>query len=167
MHSKNSPARVLATQRRQQAVALRTEGRTYKQIGQELGVSLPRAHQLVDEAMATTRAETAANVEELRSREMVKLDALEDAIWARAAGGDLKAQEGVLRLMTRRAKLLGLDAPMKTEAKVTTTNDLAGMSDEQLLLEAERLGLHAEAAAYRMHVLVAQPDQPHNHEHEG
>src|SRR5262249_34861969 len=84
-HSRNSPARVLATQRRQQAVALRSEGHTYKQIGQELGVSLPRAHQLVDEAMTTTRAQTAANVEELRGRELMKLDALEDAIWAKAA----------------------------------------------------------------------------------
>jgi hypothetical protein len=122
-----------------------------------VGVSLPRAHQLVDEAMTATRAETAANVEELRLRECAKLDALEDAIWVKAEAGDLKAQEGVLRLMTRRAKLMGLDAPVKTETKVSATADLAGMSDEQLLAEAERLGLFTEAAAFREHLTVAAP----------
>lgn len=40
------------------------------------------------------------------------------ALWPAAMQGDVTAVTGLLRIMERRAKLLGLDAPVKTDAKV-------------------------------------------------
>jgi hypothetical protein len=153
MHSKNSPVKVQAAQRRKSAVELRVAGRTYVQIAAELGVSKQRAYQAVAEAVAEVNANCRESAEELRRVECERLDALQIAFWDKAAAGDVKAADVVLKVMNRRARLLGLDAPTRTQVEATT--GLAGMSDEQLLLEAERLGLHAEATAYREHLTVA------------
>ena len=46
--------------------------------------------------------------------ELERLDALTLAAWPRARAGDDRAIRVVLRIMQRRAKLLGLDAPLKS-----------------------------------------------------
>ena len=49
-----------------------------------------------------------AGVDELRELESARLDALQLAAWAKVEQGDLHAIEIVLKIMDRRAKLLGL-----------------------------------------------------------
>jgi hypothetical protein len=46
-HSKNSPRRILAAERRTQALTLRKQGLTYARIAEALGISEPRAHRIV------------------------------------------------------------------------------------------------------------------------
>jgi hypothetical protein len=158
MQSKNAPCRVVAAQRRQQAVQLRAEGATYKQIASEVGISYQRAHQLVGQAMAEVRADTVADAAALRDRELAKLDALEAGIWTKAAAGDLRAIETVLKLMSRRAKLLGLDAPKAV--KVEAGNSVAHLSDAELLAEAARLGIDVTPFAQLVEVqMIAGPAQ--------
>ena len=43
------------------------------------------------------------------------------ALWPAAMRGDVTAVTGLLRIMERRAKLLGLDAPVKSAAQVEGT----------------------------------------------
>jgi hypothetical protein len=53
--------------------------------------------------------------EELRLMERDRLDALQVELWKMAQGGSIKAHDTLLKLMKRRAELLGLDQPMKVE----------------------------------------------------
>jgi hypothetical protein len=43
------------------------------------------------------------------------------ALWPAAMRGDVTAVTGLLRIMERRAKLLGLDAPVKVDSKIDAT----------------------------------------------
>ena len=52
-------------------------------------------------------------VEEMRTLEGERLDALLAAVWKQAMGGDLKAVDRVLRIIDQRARLLGLNAPVQ------------------------------------------------------
>lgn len=48
-------------------------------------------------------------VEQHRTLELTRLDALQTALWEKAMNGDVKAALGVLRIIERRSRLLGLD----------------------------------------------------------
>ncbi|MFI1161375.1 hypothetical protein [Streptomyces sioyaensis] len=66
-------------------------------------------------ALETARDEQSAEVSIYRQQENERLDALLEAVWAEAQAGELRAVETVLKLMDRRAKLNGLDSPIRTE----------------------------------------------------
>jgi hypothetical protein len=56
--------------------------------------------------------------DEVRKQELDRIDRLQVAVWNRALKGDDKAINTVLRLMERRARLVGIDAPTKIQAEV-------------------------------------------------
>jgi hypothetical protein len=132
-----SPPKVQAAVRRKEAVDLRVEGKTYREIGQELGVTPTRARQLVSEALAALQKDTAESAEELRRLELDRLDQLQSGLWEEAAGGNLKAVGAALKIMERRARLVGLDAPTRTES-THGYPDLSEMSDAELDEELRR-----------------------------
>lgn len=57
-------------------------------------------------------AETAAEIKDV---ELQRLDRMQAAVWRKVLDGHEGAIDRVLRIMDRRAKLLGLDAPTKTD----------------------------------------------------
>jgi len=105
---------------------LRKGGATYAMIGADLGVSEARAHQIVNDALTATVAEP---TEQVRKLEIERIDHMLSVVWPTATNAMsevttvdasllemiLKAQAGVLKLMERRAKLTGLNAPEKVE----------------------------------------------------
>ena len=105
---------------------LRKGGATYEMIGADLGVSTPRAFEIVNDALKALVAEPA---EKVRKLEIERIDHMLSVVWATATNAMsettvvdaslldmiLKAQAGVLKLMERRAKLTGLDAPEKVQ----------------------------------------------------
>ena len=107
--------------RRHTALKMRKEGRTYPEIGEELGISKQRANQIVRAELEIINKDLAEEVEELRRLELERLDALfRKAFEAATTGGsvllfDPKATEACLKIMDRRTKLLGMDAPTKIE----------------------------------------------------
>jgi hypothetical protein len=113
--SKNSARRIEAAERRTKALELRKAGHTFKAIGQALGCSEQRAHKIVTKELARLNSRRAEQGSEVTRLELERLDALHAALWLRAIKGDLDAFDRVLRLMQRRAALLGLDAPTKRE----------------------------------------------------
>ncbi len=145
-HSQMSPPKVQAAVRRKEAVDLRIEGKTYKEIGQELGVTPTRARQLVAEALAAIEKDTAESAEELRRLELDRLDQLQSGLWQEAAGGNLKAVGAALKIMERRARLVGLDAPARTVNQHGYA-DLDQMSEAELREEARRLGIPVDGFA--------------------
>ena len=101
-----------ASWRQARAVELALQGRSYDAIARELGLAnRGTAWRTVQRAL---RQRVLAGVDELRDVELARLDALQTAAWARAEGGDLAAIEAVLRIMDRRARLLGLNICKQT-----------------------------------------------------
>lgn len=125
MKNATSPRSLVALQRQQQAVELRRSGRSYREIAHAVGISVASAHRLVGTAIAEARTTVREDVVELRALELSRLDGLMVALWPKARRGELSAVDRVLKIMERRAKLLGLDAPVK----LARTN-AAGDEDE-------------------------------------
>jgi hypothetical protein len=53
--------------------------------------------------------------DELREQELDRIDRLQLAAWPNAMKGDTKSIMTIVKLMERRARLLGLDTPIKIE----------------------------------------------------
>lgn len=106
----------LVSKRRAQAIALRMAGMDYATIAERLDYGSPQAASKdLFRALRSYREEEEAKVEEWRQLESQRLDRLQAAAWAKALKGDLKAIETVLKVISQRSKLLGLDMPLRTE----------------------------------------------------
>lgn len=119
MRNTAAVAKVKALDRQLQALELRKAGASYRQIANALGFKGPSgAHAAVAQALTDTLSEA---TDALRTLEAERLDALMVALWKTATQGNQGAIDRVLKVMERRARLLGLDAPVKSE--VTGTLD--------------------------------------------
>ena len=58
--------------------------------------------------------------DELREAELDRVDRLQLALWPKAMKGDNASINTIIRLMERRARLLGLDTPIKIQQDITT-----------------------------------------------
>jgi len=103
--------KVAAALRQRQCVELRAAGASYRDISATLGVSPSTAYKWVCRALAENRRAVDSHTDDLRAQELDRLDRLQAAIWAKAtsANPDLKAVDRVIRIMERRARMLGLD----------------------------------------------------------
>ena len=113
--SKASARRLAAREREIKALELRKAGATYVQIAEALGISRAGAHKVVLRALARLEKEAGEEAEHLRRLEIERLDAMLLAIWPHVKKGSLGAIDRAIRIMERRAKLLGLDAPTKAD----------------------------------------------------
>ena len=111
--SKASRKKLVAAERRIQALDLRKAGATYQQIGRQLGYSEQRAHQIVTSELQRLNTERSEAATEVRRLELERLDAMLLGAWPRGKSGDPKMGQFCLAIMDRRARLLGLDAPTK------------------------------------------------------
>jgi len=107
--SKASKRILRGRQREEQSLALRLTGATYRQIGSELGITEQGAHAAVMRALKRLNERIAEGAEEVRQLELGRLDALLEAVWPRATMGKVDAVDRALKIMARRAALLGLD----------------------------------------------------------
>ncbi len=110
------------TTQQQEAIALRKAGYTLAEIGAAMGVTKERIWFVIDSAMQEYRDDIKRGLDELRAIEIARLDRMLQAVWKAAAGGDLQSVDRVLRISERRARLLGLDAPVKI-AQTDPTGD--------------------------------------------
>jgi hypothetical protein len=102
--------------RRSKAVALRLSGASFETIAALLGYTTRGAAcQDITRALEASLAEQSRSADVLREAELLRLDLLQVGAWAAAADGDPKAIEVVLKIVDRRCKLLGLDAPQRHE----------------------------------------------------
>jgi len=114
-NSPNAKRKVSAAERKRQALDFRMAGFTFQQIGDKLGITKQAAHHLVVEALEETRAKIAESSEQVMQMELDRLDSLWRTVYPQAKQGNLGAIDRSLRIMERRARLLGLDAPAKTD----------------------------------------------------
>lgn len=103
--------------RQRKAMDLRIAGATLEQIAQQLGYAdASGAYRAICRGLVETQRPAADELRELESR---RLDRLLLAVWQQALAGDLKAVETARRLLDQRARLWGLNMPVKVDATVT------------------------------------------------
>ncbi len=119
--NKTSPRRLAAKDRALQALELRKSGKPYREIAERLGYNSEQAAwKAVTDTLAQTLEEPA---KEVRRLEVERLDALFDIAYPMALATlnqkppldeklRMQAVDRCLRIMERRAHLLGLDAPI-------------------------------------------------------
>jgi hypothetical protein len=130
----SNPKSLARTERAARAFALRKAGLSYRDIGLELGVNHATVYKDVQATIKQFLDEAREHHTQIMAIEAARLDDLQRVMWEQAAMGDRRAIETVLKIMERRAKLLGLDTPVATKQfNVTLTPDeLAAMSDSDL-----------------------------------
>lgn len=116
----SSDKAINAARKQSEAVQLRIAGASLAQIAARVGYADPSgAHQAIMSALRAMLPEQERD--DARRLEIAKLDRLEMAAWNRAlAGGEDadKAASTILRCITTRAKLLGLEAPAQLDVRV-------------------------------------------------
>jgi hypothetical protein len=95
---------------------LRRAGFTFQRIAEEVGYATPSGAQRALERIMTRNVPQAP--EEFRWQELDRLDRMQVALWPRAMKGDDRAISTIVRLMERRARLVGIDAPQRIQAEV-------------------------------------------------
>jgi hypothetical protein len=136
--------------RQTDALSLRLAGKTFAEIAAELGYSDKSGAR--NAVMAALRENVAEPNAEMRALELSRLDALQAALWTKATNGDLGSVDRVLKLMERRAKILGLDAPPQKPAE--------GDIDDLIQRELDRIGGLEEPSGYGQEA-AARPASVH------
>lgn len=137
--SRTSVRRLAAHERQIRALELRRQGKSFPEIARELGYrGVASAYDAVMGALRATLREPA---EQVRALELERLDIMLNAVWPAALEGDIAAQQQVLRLMDRRARYLGLDAPQRIdiEARIRAKAEQLGLDPDAAVAEAARI----------------------------
>ena len=132
--------RIHTTQKEAEVLELRKAGWTFERIAERLGyANKGGAWKAYDRALTATLQEPA---DELRRLERERLDALFSAMYEIAmTKGSARHAEVALKAMEQRAKLLGLDAPVRMRHDVITHDAFA---EAVAQLEAEIGELEAD-----------------------
>jgi DNA-binding CsgD family transcriptional regulator len=118
---------VWVRQREAKALQLRAAGATYALIANRLGIGETMARRVVQRALARVVREPA---HQLITLELERLDLLWRSMFARALGGSARHAEVCLRVLERRARLLGLDAPTRSEVHVMSAEEMDALDRE-------------------------------------
>jgi hypothetical protein len=106
--------------RRRRVVELRRTGATLESIASVISskFGLPnydrrRAFDDLKFGLAEINREYQLDTEALRREHLETIDRLQMALWSKAIGGDVKAIDSITRLLERKSRLCGLDAPVQ------------------------------------------------------
>jgi hypothetical protein len=161
--------KVRALENRLRVFALRRAGASFRAIARETGLSVARCHQIVDGELSILTEQLRLSREQLRALELERCDALllkldgflrEGRKVEKRVGSDgtvvettvIMKRPGVgyffayMRVLERRAKLLGLDAPTKLE--LTTPKPERELPDDAIdtrIAELQRAVADADA----------------------
>lgn len=136
-NAQTAPRRVRAAARREEALRLRQAGASYRAIAQKLGITREAARKHVVAALEQLDDVTADLRAQLRRLELERLDALQLAHWTAAMQGDPAATDRILRIMDRRAKLVGLDH--QTQATLNIVHPSLDELIKRVLPDADEL----------------------------
>lgn len=138
--SKLAAKRIQAQAKILKAVKLRRQGLDWDSIAAAVGYKhRSTIWRHVEAWFEKRQTEIAENIDRLRDLDIDRLDAMLYALRGRIERGDPRAIDSGLRILERRAKLLGLDAAVKQE--------ITGADGGPLVLEDARAALAARIAA--------------------
>jgi hypothetical protein len=111
-------------------LALRSKSLTWRSIAEQTGYSSGSG--ALKAYMRAIKRQQKEPVDAALFMELERLDLLQEVYWEPAIQGNMRAGEFVLRIMDRRAKFLGLDAPTKIQAEVVNYDGGAGSIDAEV-----------------------------------
>jgi hypothetical protein len=114
--AKTSRQRIAKCKHATEVMRLRLSGLSHDQIGERLGFSAVRAFQICKAELGRLNAIRTETAEEMQRLEVLRLDQLLSGVWQKAIDGNPVALGRALDILTRRAKLLGLDLADRREA---------------------------------------------------
>jgi predicted DNA-binding protein YlxM (UPF0122 family) len=120
-----------------EAVELKLQGHTHREIADSLRVSPTTVAQLIKEGLAELRDLSREATEDLILMQNARLEHLYKQLQERIAEGSTRAIETAIKVLERQAKLHGLDAPEKKQVDVR----LSELPDDELLEHAKRAGV--------------------------
>jgi hypothetical protein len=150
-HSRNSRFRIKAARRGIEAMRHRERGLTYAEIAEEMGISEQRAWKLVSKEFDRLNEKRTEKATDVLRLELSRLDTMLSAVWENAQAGDLKAIAAALKIVERRAALLGLHL-IRHEVKVSNEHaiNICAIIDQyaaELRLEARPNPLQGDPAS--------------------
>jgi hypothetical protein len=117
-------------------IELRRTGATWELIAKATGYANAsgayKAYQRITQKMV------APKLEEYRNMEIDLLDRLQFGVYDDAKNGDKRAIETILKIVDRRTRILGLDAPTKIQAEVITYDGAILEQHTQRIVELVR-----------------------------
>lgn len=120
----------------QKVVALRRQGLTWDAIAREVGYKDPSGAQVA--YMRASSRVVKEDIDAIRQTESERLDIAQSAIWNQVLAGDNQSINTLLRIMERRAKLIGLDQPVRIQAEVVTYDGNAVRAELERIILASR-----------------------------
>ena len=127
--------------RQADALMLRLSNASYREIADKMGYAGPSgAHKAVDTAL---RAYISEPADRLRTIELARLDVMELALAPAVLSGDTDAIRTRLKCMERRARLTGVDEPVRVDVRA------------QLLEAAKEYGFTQEEAVAAASEIIA------------
>jgi len=140
--ARRKPTEVEDAEKTRQALELRKAGLTYEAIASRLGyANRSGAFKSVERGLRSILREPA---DDLRTLELERLDTVQVGLWQKARTGDVQSIDRLLRIMERRAKLLGLDAPDTSSVKLEGAIEL---QDAEQRILGRIAGLAARSGA--------------------
>lgn len=104
-----------ASVRRLKALELRKEGKSYQEIANVLNSSFAQVYTDIGTVLRKEiEKRTKTQLNQVVQLEIERLDALFEKAWKEIKNGNVVAIDKALKIMERRAKYLGLDAPAKS-----------------------------------------------------
>jgi DNA-binding CsgD family transcriptional regulator len=144
--SRQGPSRVRAAQLQDRCLELRANGLSFREIARELKVAPATAYKAVARGLAAVNAGCREQAQELRALEALRLDQMQAALWQQAIEErDVRAIDRILRIMERRARLLGLDEPERRETNLKIDPQEAKFRRELLVKQILADALNGQA----------------------
>lgn len=127
---KKTKARMVkAKEREKQVLALRKAGFSYEVIGKQVGLSRAGAYKAVKRHMEKIDAECTDLADDVRQLELQRLDEITSTIWPYVIQGQTQYIDRILKVMDRRARYLGIDAPEKQEIRQEVVEGDSALSE--------------------------------------
>lgn len=116
---------------------LRKAGASFRAIGKELGFSHDTAFKYVNGVLHAVITSTREVAESARAIDAERLDTMLLALAAKIRAGNVGAIDAAVRIMARRARMFGYDAPQVVDASLVVTPG-SGTSDSTALALSAR-----------------------------
>lgn len=141
------------------AMDLRRQGNSYRQIGLLMGIAPNAAWNLVQTELLAIREAMSEDTEAVRDLELQRCDEWNKALGPGVRIGDPAAISAAIRVSERRAKLLGLDAPVKAEifGALITPDEASKLSESDILDRLKRMLALASAINPALPIIEAEP----------
>lgn len=140
---------------RAKAFELRKQGATYRQIAKALGIQVASAYEHVQAELLALRELMLKDAQDVLQLELERLDAILLTAFEQFRGGNVSAGFVVLKAMERRARMLGLDKPVKV-APTTPEGEQAYLHVDLKDLTPEQLAAIERKLEATLHDITRQ-----------